>query len=294
MEEFERHDPQARLRKRDGQDLWEIRAGTAVAEVLPSRGGLVTRFAVGRDEVLYMDPATLADRSKNVRGGVPVLFPIAGRLPGDRYSLDGRTYPMRQHGLARQAPWSVIDVVQARLTMEFRSSDATLVTFPFPFSCRLSVDLGMAGYRTLTLEQEIENLGSRPMPLHTGLHPYFAVPELSKGRTTIESGARTAYDNVTGQVGPFRAGALDLAVGEVDLHLLDHPGSGTRLNIPGKAPRVLRWSGFYKVLVIWTLHYKDFVCVEPWSAPAGALCTGEGLIQLPPGEKARGMFQITA
>src|SRR5262245_48306902 len=88
-----------------GMDLWTLTYGSAVAEVVPQRGGLVSRFCVGDEEILYMDPETLADRTKNVRGGIPVLFPVAGRLSGDRYTRDGRSFPMRQHGLARLAPW---------------------------------------------------------------------------------------------------------------------------------------------------------------------------------------------
>jgi galactose mutarotase-like enzyme len=36
--------------------------------------------------------------------------------------------------------------------------------------------------------------------------------------------------------------------------------------------------------VVWTLAGRDFVCVEPWTAPADALNTGESLITLAPGE----------
>ena len=52
--------------------------------VVPSRGALVTSlFARGR-EWLYLDEATLRDRTQNVRGGVPVLFPSPGKLAGER------------------------------------------------------------------------------------------------------------------------------------------------------------------------------------------------------------------
>src|SRR5438132_2165715 len=69
----------------------------ALAEVVPERGGLVTRFRVQGRGLLYLDEATLADRSKNVRGGVPVLFPIAGKAP------EGGA--MKQHGFARNRAW---------------------------------------------------------------------------------------------------------------------------------------------------------------------------------------------
>jgi galactose mutarotase-like enzyme len=35
--------------------------------------------------------------------------------------------------------------------------------------------------------------------------------------------------------------------------------------------------------VIWTLPGKDFVCLEPWTAPANALNSGESLLIVPPG-----------
>src|SRR4051794_23759870 len=74
-------------------------------EVIPERCALVTSFRVGDREVLYLDPATLVDPAKNVRGGIPVLFPMAGKLANERYAVDGREYSMKQHGFARNRAW---------------------------------------------------------------------------------------------------------------------------------------------------------------------------------------------
>ena len=287
-----RREPEARRTIGPGRMVvWKLFNGAATAEVIPARGGLVTRFAVAGDEALYLDKETLLDRTKNVRGGIPVLFPIAGKLQDDRFVVDGVSYPMRQHGLARQAAWSVVDVAGARLTMEFRSSPATLSTFPFPFALRMTVDLGRAGGRTLALEQEVENLGDRPLPVHLGLHPYFAVPDDQKGGVGIDLSATRAYDNVTGEEVPFAG--FDLKAAELDLHLLDPKKSATTLRIPGKGLRHLSWSEMFKVAVLWTLRYKDFVCVEPWTAPGNALNSGLGLLQVPPGERIGGWFLIS-
>lgn len=273
-------------------DMWRLVAGSAVAEVAPSRGGIVTRFAVGDDEVLYLDPLTLADRTQKVRGGIPVLFPIAGRLSGDRYQTGGRSYPMRQHGLARQAPWSVINVKMSQLTMEFRSDPATRASFPFEFSYRLIVDVGRAGFRSLVIESEIENLGKEPMPLHTGLHPYFLVPERDKAGVSVEVAASSAYDNVRGESTEW-TGAADFTATELDLHLHGSSSGTATLNVPGKNPRVLTWNDMYTSTVMWTVSLKDFVCVEPWSGPGDALNTGVGLLTVEPGEIRRGEFVIT-
>jgi galactose mutarotase-like enzyme len=272
--------------------MWRLRAGTAVAEVAPSRGGIVTRFAVGSDEILYLDPKTLIDRTQKVRGGIPVLFPIAGRLQDDRYQAKGRSYPMRQHGLARQARWSVINVEEAHLTMEFRSDAATQASFPYAFSYRLTVDIGRAGYRSLVLESAIENLGDEPMPVHMGLHPYFLVPELDKERCFLELAGHKVYDNVHGEQRVW-TGEADLTLPEVDLHFSDITSGQATLHVAGKQPRRLTFTEPYSAVALWTVSLKDFVCVEPWSAPADALNTGVGLITVQPGETRRGEFVIS-
>jgi galactose mutarotase-like enzyme len=76
--------------------------------VVPARGGLVTTWEVQGQSLLYLDPETYADPQKNVRGGIPILFPICGRLKDDTYWIGNREYHMPQHGLARRLPWRVL------------------------------------------------------------------------------------------------------------------------------------------------------------------------------------------
>lgn len=262
--------------------------GGCRVEVIPSRGALVTRMRVDGDELLYLDEATVADPAKNVRGGIPVLFPIAGPLPGDTYSVDGQPYTLPQHGFARKLPWRVLQAEAARLAVELTSSEETLRHFPWRFDARLTFSL--AG-RRLTLAFEVENQDSRPMPLHLGFHPYFHVPDAAKAQAGVETDATRAWDNQRKQDVAFSGLALTEA--EVDLHLKDHSKPDTTLERgPGLEPIRLSWSPEYRVLVVWTLRGKDFVCVEPWTAPAGALATGEGLMRVQAGARVSLRFDI--
>ena len=96
----------------------ETQASVALA---PGRGGMVTRFRVGETNVLYMDLDSLHDPMRNVRGGIPVLFPNAGKLRDDQFQHDGKTYPLRQHGFARNLPWTIADqsiATGAQMTLE--------------------------------------------------------------------------------------------------------------------------------------------------------------------------------
>jgi len=266
----------------DTLELSDGDAGSAVS-IVPARGAIVTRFRVGARELLYLDDATLRDPAKNVRGGIPVLFPSPGRLTGDRFARDGRSGSMKQHGFARDLAWETrsVGVTDApRATLVLRATEATRAAYPFDFL--LAITFSLVG-ASLRLDVDVENPGSVPLPFAFGLHPYFLVPDADKARARIATHATRAFDNVEKKTVPFHG--FDLTAKEVDLHLLDHGssdselawGDGARLAIRA-SPELTRW-------VVWTLAGRDFVCVEPWTAPADALNTGESLIELPPGGK---------
>ena len=148
----------------------------------PTRGGMVTRFIVSDTNVLYLDADTLRDPTKNVRGGIPVLFPIAGRLADDKYRVDGATYTMKQHGFARNMPWAIVDQATdggARLGLALTPTAMTRAQYPFEF--RLAMTYVLSEGR-LTVQTRVSNLGERPMPIAPGLHPYFQLADHNKAR----------------------------------------------------------------------------------------------------------------
>jgi galactose mutarotase-like enzyme len=263
-----------------------LRGENAEVELLPERGALVTRFRVGDDDLLYLDPATVEDRSKNVRGGIPVLFPLAGKPPAGS--------PMKQHGFARNRAWTVMekdaDAESASVELRLRSDADTLAMFPFEFDSRLTFTLAE---QRLRLDWAVTNTGTEELPLHCGFHPYFRVPDISKRRASIDTEARFAYDQTQTTEVELDA-PIDFTVPELDLHLLDHGLDGTVLHRGGSAPIRLTWSSEYRALIPWTLRGKDFLCVEPWTARAGALASGEGLLPVQAGATCRLAFEIGA
>jgi galactose mutarotase-like enzyme len=265
-----------------GTDTLSLRddaAGSCVT-LVPARGAIVSAFRVGEREILYLDEETLRDPAKNVRGGVPLLFPSPGKLDGDRYDYRGVTGAMKQHGFARNLPWRVLakDVAgAASATLELVSNDATRAMFPWDF--RLSIAFSLAAAR-LRLDVSVQNTGKSPMPFAFGIHPYFRV--VDKATATVSTQASRAFDNVKKQVVPFRG--FDFSQDEVDLHLLDHGPPVSVLAADG-ARVTLRASPEHSRWVVWAVRGKEFVCVEPWTAPGNALNTGESLIELAPGAR---------
>lgn len=260
-------------------DLQDTDARTGIA-VIPERGGIVTQWWQGSHQWLYLDQERLQNPQLSVRGGIPILFPICGNLPGNTYLVDGQSYQLSQHGFARSLPWTVVaqdTETEASLTLELTDTAATREVYPFSFAVRFRYSLRG---QTLTLEQTYENRGSRSMPFATGIHPYFTVGEKTALTWQIPSSATLSKDGLTSL--PF-ANQFDFEQPELDLlfpHLNDQ-----RASVVGAESRLtLHWDPEFRCLVFWTLQDQPFYCLEPWSSPRNAMNTGENLLMLAPGE----------
>jgi galactose mutarotase-like enzyme len=287
--------PASRYAVLETRDLVEThrlvdREADAEVVVAPLRGGMVTEFRIGQDQLLYLDRATLRDHAQNVRGGIPVLFPIAGRLTDDAFTLENERIALPQHGFARRMPWRVsgIDASDAAaISLSLEASDATLATWPFRFQLTFEYRLHEGA---LTIRQRFANRGDRAMPIHPGLHPYFLVENGRKSAARLLTTGTHARDTRTGVVGPLVV-PIDLTVGEVDLQILDQTTPTVDLQRPELPPLTLTFDPAQAVVTVWTLSGRDFVCVEPWARASDALNRGEAL-WVPPGETHEVTFKI--
>ena len=266
----------------------ELVNGESRATISSTRGGLTSRFAVGGREVLYLDAATLADPTKNVRGGIPVLFPTPGKLRDDRWRYAAYEGCLPQHGFARREPWHVLEQHAHELVLRLDQP----ATPDWPWPCSLQIRYVLSG-ATLRLEPSVTNRGSTDMPFGLGFHPYFAVAQADKAKMRIPTQARRAWDNVQ-QRSIELASPIDLAAKEVDLHLEDHGSSRAQLVWGDRRTVTLSASAELSRWVIWTLADRDFVCLEPWTCPGDALNTGAQLLVLRPGETRDFWLEIVA
>ena len=255
--------------------LTDDSAGSS-ASIAPERGAIVTSFQVRGRELLYLDPVTFEDPAKNVRGGIPILFPSPGKLVNDVWQREGRGGSLKQHGFARTRAWQPIATSDREVTLQLSSDAATLEQFPWPHIATLRLVLEGT---CLRLNMSIRNTGAETMPFGLGYHPYFAVTD--KAHARVETDGARQFDNLTKSAGPFMG--FDLTAKEVDLHLLDQKARHMPLVLGDGAMIDVRASEEFAHWVVWTLAGSDFVCVEPWTCPGNALNTGERLIELAPG-----------
>ena len=255
-------------------------SGLLRARVSPQRGGMVFSLRFEEREYLYLDQATFDDPSKNVRGGIPILFPICGPLDQGVWNFEGGQYHMPQHGLARQAVWEVLGQGSDWVEVGLKWSDQTLTQYPFRFE--LKVHYSVVG-RTLTIRHTHGNQGSEPMPFQSGLHPYFRL----EGPLSWELPADRYRDNE-------KPGSSTQPLASIpeDWPVLDW-------ELPGPtAPRArvqdicLHYDSHYRYLVIWHLAGKPFWCLEPWSGPRFGLQRGVDVLTCPAGQQLETTVKI--
>ena len=259
-------------------------------EVVPERGGIVTRWSIQGQEFFYLDQERFTHPELSVRGGNPILFPICGNLPDDVYAYDGKSYSLKQHGFARNLPWEVVEQStesSSKLTISLKSNDETLAVYPFEFQVKFVYELEG---KTLKIHQEYINQSDKVMPLSFGFHPYFLVPDKEKLSLDIPASTYQAKDST--EVVSYK-GSFDFNEDEIDVALKPLNGSSASITDSSRSLKInLKWSEDFSTIVFWTVKGKDFVCLEPWSAPRNALNTAENLTKLQPGASCEALVEI--
>lgn len=257
-------------------------------QICPERGGMVISYAPHGQELLYLDDHTFANLDMNVRGGIPVLWPICGQLQNGKYEWDGNMYEMANHGLARRFAWSIVSVDtggRAAITLKFTSNDKTKREFPFEFELVFTYEL--VGGR-LNIHQTYTNKSSTPMPMYAGFHPYFLT---ESKQVHCETDATAYFDYNDGSEHEFN-GLIDLEnrVESVALQGARHPKisfeaeAASRTGSNSSRTVHMEYGSEFKYVVLWTVQGKPFICIEPWMALTGSLASKRELTLVTPGE----------
>jgi len=232
----------------------------------------------------------------------PILFPIVGRLKNDELHYGGKTYPMTQHGFARDLPFDWIEQGPQSCTLQLEDSSATRSRYPFAF--RLAVTYTVQENQ-LEVTLALTNSGDVVLPASIGAHPAFNWP-LAAGLPK-ESYTVTFSNPETAPVRRLKDGLLraapeptpiagdTLALSEWlfddDAIILDKPASTSVRYAAATGPSIeVSWRGF-RELGLWSkLGGAAFLCIEPWrgfASPAefdGEFADKPGVMHLGPGE----------
>jgi galactose mutarotase-like enzyme len=232
----------------------------------------------------------------------PILFPIVGRLKNDVLRHQGKTFPMTQHGFARDQTFDWRARERTSCTLDLTDNAASRLRFPFAF--RLAVTYAVDDVH-LDVRFEISNTGDEILPASLGGHPAFnwpLLPELPKQAYGIHfaKDEPAPIRRLTGgllrqkpEPTPIKGSYLALSeqLFADDAVILDHPASSSIRYAADRGPAIeLQWQGF-RELGIWSKpDGAPFLCLEPWRGFASPLdFDGEffdkpGIMKITPGK----------
>jgi galactose mutarotase-like enzyme len=271
-------------------ELNDVAEETSIT-VVPERGGIITTFTKKGREILYLNKDTLFDCEANIRGGIPVLFPICGQLTNGEYQLDDKMYRMKNHGFARNQSWEVVQIGtndSASITLSLKSNAETKQVFPFDFE--LIFTYSLVGSK-LTISQEYRNFSDREMPIYAGFHPYFK----TQHKDLVYQIKATEYIDYNDMKVKQINNGLGLADKKESLIIVDSSEPQIAFEIPELQSEItLNYGEEFKYVVLWTEAGKDFVCVEPWMAKNNAFNEGKSeLVLIKPKASLHTHFSIS-
>lgn len=240
-----------------------IGSGDVEAKIAPGRGALVSALMVGGRDVLYLDRVSFEDETKNVRGGIPVLFPYAGKL-ADGIFLPTNT-KMGQHGFGRNRQWTITERKPSSLRVSLSPDKESRNVYPYDFVAEQTCRILPAG---LEVELCISNTGGKPLPVSPGWHPYFHCPAAKKGEVRGDVPGLNSD-----QFGNDR---------EFDFGLAAPRNGRARFEVPALGKLELSFSPEMRHMQFWSQPGKDFICLEPFTGPNNTINT-ERRIDVAPG-----------
>ncbi|SDT59023.1 aldose 1-epimerase family protein [Bradyrhizobium canariense] len=232
----------------------------------------------------------------------PLLFPIVGRLKNDELRHNGKTYPMTQHGFARDLRFGWIERGANSCTLVLTDSAETRARYPFAF--RLAVSFTVAK-SDLDVIFEVTNTGDEMLPASIGAHPAFnwpLRPDLAKEAYEITFSNDEPAPIRRLKDGLMRAApepnpvsekklALSERLFDDDAVIFDRLASTSVRYAADRGPSIeVSWDGFQE-LGIWSkLGGAPFLCIEPWRGFAsptafdGEFAHKPGLMHIAPAE----------
>jgi aldose 1-epimerase len=299
----------------EGFDAVTLAAGALEATFVPRLGMVGASLRHAGTELLDRRGGLRAYRDSGAVMGLPLLHPWANRLARDELLVDGRRvrlpgppivrrdeHGLPIHGMLGAHPgWAVHEVGTdshaARIVAGFDfAGDTTLAAaFPFPHELRLEATLTARALRVATT---VRATGAVAVPVAFGYHPYLRLPGRDRAGWEVRLPARRHLHldglglptggGVRQGATAFRLGGMaydDGYDGIADGAVFAVRGGGLDLRVTLEAG--------YPAAQVFSPAGAQFICFEPMTAPANALCSGEGLRLVAPADAFTAAFSIS-
>ena len=241
----------------------------------------------------------------------PVLFPIVGKVKDDTLRIGEASFPMGQHGFARDSRFTLVEHDATGCRFLLQDSEATRAVYPFAF--RFEVAYALHG-ATLAVTYSVTNAGEGTLPFSVGAHPAFRWPLPGSAGKLAH---RIEFEQE--EAGPFfrlnDKGLIDQTPHALPTHgralglredlfrpsamiLLNPASRRLQYGAPGAPGLEVAWQGFGQ-LGLWMKPGADFLCIEPWAGHADIdgydvdLWSKPGIEMLNAGETRRFTWRVS-
>jgi aldose 1-epimerase len=270
-------------------------AGDLRAIFWPRSGMLCCSLCYRGAELLRRIDDLEGAKAKGSTAGIPLLYPWANRLDSLHYEAGGRGVALDRlspllhfdeqglpmHGVPwSKLAWEVVELKQDSILarLEWGRPDL-LALFPYPHKLEMAATLDID---SLTLQTTVMASGGSVVPVSFGFHPYFGIPGLPRQewRVQLPAMSRILLDGRGIPMGgqePFAP--MDAVLGETnfdDGFLVTDRQPAFAVSGAGLKITITFLEGF-PYAQVFAPKSKDFIALEPMTAPTSALTSGKGL-----------------
>ncbi len=216
----------------------------------------------------------------------PVLFPFVGSVNNKEYRYGGKTYPMGQHGFARDMEFTCEKQKENEIWFLLASTAETYEKYPFAFKLHIGYQLSE---NEITVLWKVENTDTKEMYFSIGAHPAFLCPingENSKTGYGIKFGGLSAELHHHGntpegmavmedEILPLSDGVANITEGFFDrcTYMIEGKQTGEVSLLTPEGAEYITVSFDAPLFALWSPEGKNapFVCIEPWYGRCDAL-----------------------
>ena len=236
----------------------------------------------------------------------PILFPFVGSLKDKAYRLDGKVYPMSQHGFARDNEFELVDNDDTSATYILNENEQTLSKYPFKFA--LIIKYTLIGSK-IKIEWTVENKNDKIMSFSIGAHPAFNLRE-GDNYFKFDNSSDIVY-NLIDESGLYDKARVHTLKNDGYVKITDDMFDNDALIIENNQAKEVTLCDNNKVPYIrvkfdaelfglWSPAKKNapFVCIEPWYGRCdrndfdGELSQRDYVINLSAREKFNASYEI--
>ncbi|MCJ2120398.1 aldose 1-epimerase family protein [Methylobacterium sp. J-001] len=277
----------------------DLTAPDGTTATLATHGAEPVSWRVGGAEYLWSGHPAHWNRH------APWLFPVVGASSGGQVRVGSESYPMAQHGFARDLPFAVVERSADAVILQLTDGPETRAHYPFAFRLEVAARVRPA---SLDFTVTVANPGDAPLPYALGFHPAFPWP-FAGGTRARDGGYAVEFEQAerpfAPQVGPGGLLLRDEQPIPLDGDTLPlDPAIFTEAFVLRNATS--RWMRFtgpktairmemddFPHLAVWTKPTAPFLSLECWTGYAdwadfsGPLQERDSQRLLPPGAQAR-------